>query len=89
MKQSVTDCPILVNYQYFKDNAWTDFSTILHTAIKSEPIPTGDGQVKVLVDIANKDSFCPEQSYLIRVTYTSEQSLNALRSIYDEYTITI
>lgn len=38
---------------------------------------------------ANVNNFCPQKKYLIRVKYTSDQSLDSLRSVYDEYTVTI
>jgi hypothetical protein len=42
-----------------------------------------------MVSSANANHFCPQKQFLIRVTYISTQSTDSLRTIYDEYTVTI
>ena len=77
-----------VTYEYeVSTNTWGNFSTITNNAITASG--SNDGSVLVVVSDANKNNFCLQKQYKVRVTYTSVQSLQSTKTASDEFTVTI
>jgi len=86
-------CPIDTLAQVWDEwnHEWTGISEIVPMGTNSNRaiIKKNDGHLEVYADDDHANNFCLSQTYLMRVTYTSWQSSSDLRSVYDEFTVTI